>query len=62
MAGNAEAAYRMTGCPSFTAMDTFEVQRYAGRWYEVARDAYIIFELFSNCVNVDYTLLEDRSV
>ena len=59
----AQASFRMGGCPAVTTMgEDFDVSRYTGRWYEVVRDKYTIFEIFAGCVNADYGLNEDGSV
>ena len=43
-------------CPTdYEPMDSFDVNRYAGKWYEIVRDKFTPFELFSSCVAAEYT-------
>lgn len=58
LASTAQATYRIGSCPSFQAMESFDVNRYVGRWYEIVRDSMTTFELFSECVNVNYDVIE----
>ena len=42
----AQAAPRLTGCPKdYKPMESFDVERYMGTWYEIVRDKYTPFEL-----------------
>ena len=57
IASTASAAFHWGGCPAdYKPQATFEVERYAGVWYEILVDKYIIFEIFSACVNAEYAL------
>lgn len=35
LAGSTQAVFRFGKCPKYEAMETFEVERYVGRWYEI---------------------------
>ena len=62
-ASSALAGPHFRGCPKdFSPMETFDVERYAGTWYEVARDKFTWFEIFSGCVVADYTLKDDGTI
>ena len=46
LALTASAAPRIGGCPrKYQPMESFDVERYAGVWYEIVRDKYTPFEL-----------------
>ena len=46
-----EAAPRLNGCSkNYEPMDSFDMERYMGLWYEITRDKYTPFELLDNCV------------
>ena len=63
IASTASAAFHWGGCPAdYKPQATFDVERYSGVWYEILVDKYIPFELFSSCVQAEYTLQEDNSV
>ena len=58
LSGNAYATLRFGGCPYIKPMTEFDMSRYMGRWYEIVRDQYIPFELYSDCANVNYDMIE----
>ena len=62
LAAVAQASFRMGGCPAFTQMEEFDINKYTGRWYEIVRDKYTPFEILAGCVNVDYGLKEDGTI
>ena len=63
MAMTASAAPRLGGCPkSYSPMETFDVSRYAGVWYEIVRDKWTPFEIAQGCDIAQYTANEDGSV
>ena len=45
LAGAAEATFRYGSCPEFQVMESFDVNRYVGRWYEIVRDQLTLFQL-----------------
>ena len=63
LALTASAAPRLGGCPKdYSPMETLDVNRYAGEWYEIVRDKYTPFEILSGCEVVEYTLNDDGTV
>ena len=40
-------------CPNFELPENFDIKRYAGEWYEQARDVHTFYESF-DCVKGDY--------
>ena len=54
LSGVAQAWPRFGGCPNYKYKEDFEVERMAGRWYEIVRDSTNTMEFLSECVNVDY--------
>ena len=40
-------------CPHFDELDSFDVERYKGVWYELKRDKDIVFET-GECVTAQY--------
>ena len=61
LALGAQAAPRF-GCPQdYKPMESFDIDRYAGKWYEVMRDKYTPFELGAGCVMAEYTPSTDGS-
>lgn len=63
LALTAFAAPRMGGCPKeYSPMKDFDISRYAGTWYEIARDKWTPFEFLQSCDMADYTLHEDKTV
>ena len=58
----AEAGFSWGQCPDFTVQQDFDVESYSGRWYEVAKDRYIPFEIGSKCVQAKYEATEDGPV
>ena len=59
----AQASFHMGGCPAFTDMGAdFDITKYTGKWYEVARDKFTHFEILSGCVQADYGLKDDGSI
>ncbi|XKE46247.1 lipocalin family protein [Halomonas organivorans] len=51
-----------TGLPEGTrAVDGFDLERYLGRWYEIARLDHS-FEEGLDCVTADYSRLSDRAI
>ena len=61
----AEASLRMGSCPSYTRMETFDVERYMGKWYEISRDKLTIYDaksIFAGCGSADYKLNDDGTV
>eukprot|EP00354_Favella_ehrenbergii_P012119 CAMPEP_0170460476 /NCGR_PEP_ID=MMETSP0123-20130129/6814_1 /TAXON_ID=182087 /ORGANISM="Favella ehrenbergii, Strain Fehren 1" /LENGTH=211 /DNA_ID=CAMNT_0010725399 /DNA_START=19 /DNA_END=654 /DNA_ORIENTATION=+ len=63
LALTAEAGYRWDGCPTdFKPMEgPLDMDRYAGKWYEIARDKWYLFEIFQMCGNYEYSTKEDGS-
>ena len=48
LASTASAAFHWGGCsPDTKPQPTFDLDRYAGVWYEIAKDKYIPFEIGS---------------
>ena len=43
-------------------MNDFDIGQYDGRWYEIVRDKYTPFELFTGCEYADYWLNKDRNL
>ena len=63
LALSASAAPRLGRCPKdYSPMETFDVNRYAGEWYEISRDKYFPFEILSGCEIAKYTVNEDGTV
>mmetsp|Transcript_75602 Transcript_75602/g.104585 ORF Transcript_75602/g.104585 Transcript_75602/m.104585 type:complete len:108 (-) Transcript_75602:12-335(-) len=62
LALGAQAAFRFSACPDVKPMETFDVDRYTGQWYEIVRDKWTPFELMAGCVNVVYTKRDEKSV
>ena len=63
LALSAHAAPRLGGCPKdYKPMETFDLARYTGKWYEIVRDKYTPFELFSSCVTAEYTANADDTI
>mmetsp|Transcript_6245 Transcript_6245/g.7319 ORF Transcript_6245/g.7319 Transcript_6245/m.7319 type:complete len:200 (+) Transcript_6245:31-630(+) len=63
LAVTAEAALRFKGCPKdYAPMESFDVERYAGTWYEIVRDKWTPFEIAQGCDMAEYTLNEDSTV
>ena len=63
LASTASALFQWQGCPKdYKPQATFDKERYLGNWFEVVADWQIPFELFSDCVLVNYTEREDGSV
>ena len=60
LASSVEAAFRVSRCPDFAKMDSFDAFSFTGRWYEIARDKLTPFEAFASCANVDYDLMPDN--
>ena len=55
LALSASAAPRLGPCPrKYSPMETFDVDRYAGEWYEIVRDKYTPFELVTGCEIAQY--------
>ncbi len=49
-------------CPSFKyELDTFDVENYVGKWYEIARHVQTPFQK-GDCGTAEYTLLENGSI
>ncbi|XP_015111737.1 apolipoprotein D [Diachasma alloeum] len=48
-------------CPNVETISTFDVEKYAGKWYEQNR-YFTIFELGGKCVTANYTLNDDGTV
>ena len=60
LALSVHAAPRLHGCPKdYKPMESFDVERYMGLWYEIVRDKYIPFELVEECITAEYTSNED---
>ena len=56
----AGARFGKTTCPeSISAQADFDLESYAGSWYEIVRDRTTPFELLAGCVVADYAALED---
>ena len=50
LALSAAAAPHFNACPKdFKPMETLDVNRYAGKWFEISKDKYTPFELASGC-------------
>eukprot|EP00586_Coscinodiscus_wailesii_P004493 CAMPEP_0172487768 /NCGR_PEP_ID=MMETSP1066-20121228/16993_1 /TAXON_ID=671091 /ORGANISM="Coscinodiscus wailesii, Strain CCMP2513" /LENGTH=208 /DNA_ID=CAMNT_0013254583 /DNA_START=42 /DNA_END=668 /DNA_ORIENTATION=- len=56
----ASAGLKRGKCADPDVVTNFSVNQYLGRWYEVSRDKYTIFELAAKCVTAKYTLKEDN--
>ena len=58
-----QAGPRRGGCPKdYSPMANFDVDRYAGLWYEIVRDKYTPFELVQGCDLAEYTHNADDTV
>ena len=55
IAMTADATPRLSSCPDYSPMATFDVNRYTGKWYEIRRDMYTPFEIAKGCVMAEYT-------
>ena len=62
MAAGVHASYSWGACPVVASQATFEVERYTGKWFEVARDRAIPYEIGAKCVNADYEPNSDGSI
>ena len=63
MALTASAAPRFGGCDKdYSPMATFDVNRYAGEWFEISRDKYTPFGIGTGCVTAKYTVNDDATV
>ena len=64
MALTVSAAPRLGGCPKdYSPMATFDVNRYAGEWFEISRDKYSFGgPLGGDCVTAKYTANADATV
>mmetsp|Transcript_7126 Transcript_7126/g.9921 ORF Transcript_7126/g.9921 Transcript_7126/m.9921 type:complete len:210 (+) Transcript_7126:50-679(+) len=61
LALSAEAAIRWTGCPTdYKPMEgALDMDRYAGKWYEIIRDKWYAFEWLQMCGNYEYSKKDD---
>jgi len=48
-------------CPNFTVIENFEPTQYLGQWFEYS-NYFAIFQLFSDCVNADYSDMSTQNV
>merc|ERR1712127_12905 len=63
LALTAAAGPHLGGCDkSYKPMATFDVNQYAGTWYEIVRDKYTPFEIFAGCTIAEYTVNDDDAV
>eukprot|EP00806_Schmidingerella_arcuata_P002961 Macronucleus_3681.p1 GENE.Macronucleus_3681~~Macronucleus_3681.p1 ORF type:complete len:209 (+),score=81.59 Macronucleus_3681:1-627(+) len=59
---SAEAGYRWSGCPAdYKPMEKLDMDRYAGKWYEIIRDKWYTFEFLQMCGNYEYSKKDDGS-
>ncbi|KAJ8041364.1 Apolipoprotein D [Holothuria leucospilota] len=49
-------------CPSVPTVDDFDVTKYYGKWYEIARSDNIPFENGARCVTAEYTPTWSRRI
>ena len=57
-----ESGFQWGSCPSYTRkMNSFDLERYTGKWYEIAREKSTPFQK-GDCTSADYTLNEDGTV
>ena len=53
-----QAGWNWGWCPDMSTKANFNVDQYAGKWYEQKRDKSILFE-YGDCVQVGYTKRSD---
>ena len=63
LALTASAAPKLGGCDkSYQPMATFDIEKYAGTWYEIVRDKYTPFEILAGCTMAEYTINDDGTL
>ena len=59
LAGQSEAKWSKGTCPEVPTVQNLDASRYVGKWYEMARDQQIPFELGASCTTAHYTVRDD---
>ena len=61
MAGS-EARMWFGGCPNIPLVENFDAERFAGKWYEIERDAIFPMEMGQECVTHNYKYVGNNSL
>merc|ERR1712154_98174 len=63
MAMEASAAPRLRRCPKdYSPMESLDLDRYLGTWYEIHRDKFTPFEILLGCTIAEYTANDDGTI
>lgn len=63
MAMEASAAPRLRRCPrDYSPMESLDLDRYLGTWYEIHRDKFTPFEILLGCDIAEYTANDDGTI